>query len=416
MTVVKAIPPGPSDLQPGTTARPAWPAPAVCTTLTGAGRSAIAVIGIGGPYADGIVSRCLTMATAGRLATGQVRFAAWTGPRGDGGPAESVVITALGEERFEVHCHGGPAATARILEDMQACGAAQVPPGEWASPMTSLLIREATQVLSRCTTARTAAIAMDQVRGALLDWVRRRLSVMQAGGSAAIGETRRQADGILASARITTRLAEPFRIVLCGPPNVGKSSLLNALVGFNRSITLDTPGTTRDVVHADTVIAGLPVRLSDTAGIRDSEEAVEREGIRRARRAAAEADLVLRVSEPARREVDRDADPAPSSAAMIGVMNKSDLLSAGEPLDRDQIATSALTGDGIERLWARIAEQLAGALPAPAQPAALNDRQARLLAAISQAEDADTLTARLRELADSPVHADSPDNAEPPQP
>jgi tRNA modification GTPase len=239
---------------------------------------------------------------------------------------------------------------------------------------------------------------------------------MQAGGSAAIGETRRQADGILASARITTRLAEPFRIVLCGPPNVGKSSLLNALVGFNRSITLDTPGTTRDVVHADTVIAGLPVRLSDTAGIRDSEEAVEREGIRRARRAAAEADLVLRVSEPARREVDRDADPAPSSAAMIGVMNKSDLLSAGEPLDRDQIATSALTGDGIERLWARIAEQLAGALPAPAQPAALNDRQARLLAAISQAEDADTLTARLRELADSPVHADSPDNAEPPQP
>ena len=96
------------------------------------------------------------------------------------------------------------------------------------------------------------------------------------------------------------RLAEPFRVVLTGPPNVGKSSLLNALVGFDRSITLDMAGTTRDVLHANTVIAGLPIQFSDTAGIRDhaAVETIEREGIRQAQLAAGNADLLLLVCEP----------------------------------------------------------------------------------------------------------------------
>ncbi len=106
---------------------------------------------------------------------------------------------------------------------------------------------------------------------------------------------------VLARWPIGSHLVEPWRVVLAGPPNVGKSSLVNALVGYQRAIVYDAPGTTRDMVTAITALEGWPVELCDTAGLRSSREAIEAEGVRLARQAAAAADalvLVFSAQEP----------------------------------------------------------------------------------------------------------------------
>ena len=258
-----------------------------CAVLTGTGRSAIAVIGLRGPKAKSIIERSFVPATPMTLSNGQIRYGNWTGSDPEQEAHESVVVTPIGEDRFEIHCHGGSAAIARIIGDLRSCGAIQIENSDWTE-VENLLIREARQVLAKCLTARTAAIAMDQLRGALADWVQSSIDAPADPSSLA-----REAERIVAHAPLTTRLGDPFRVVLVGPPNVGKSSLVNAIVGYDRSITFDQAGTTRDVLHADTVIDGIPIRLSDTAGIRESDEAIEKEGIARAKSVAEQADLVL---------------------------------------------------------------------------------------------------------------------------
>src|SRR5690606_38488713 len=124
-------------------------------------------------------------------------------------------------------------------------------------------------------------------------------------------------------------LDRPWRVVLAGPPNVGKSSLINAILGYRRSITLDQPGTTRDVLEAQTVIDGWPVRLSDTAGIRDAVECeIESAGIELAHGELQTADLVLWIRDAAR-FADADALPPPEGTVgrqVLEVVNKIDLV------------------------------------------------------------------------------------------
>ncbi|MCH5378224.1 MAG: 50S ribosome-binding GTPase, partial [Planctomycetes bacterium] len=233
------------------------------------------------------------------LSPGQVRFGTWVGAAVDTTTAgESVVVTPLVDGGIEIHCHGGSAAIQRIVADLQSCGVTPMEQDRWSRRDRSRLIREAEASLARCLTARTAAIAMDQVRGAMRNWASSRLESL-AGGFVSPDRIRTEAEAMLRFAPLGLRLTDPFRIVLIGPPNVGKSSLLNAIVGYHRSITFDGAGTTRDVLHAETVIDGWPVRLSDTAGIRASAEPIEREGVVRARFAADQADLLIWVTEPA---------------------------------------------------------------------------------------------------------------------
>lgn len=261
-----------------------------------------------------------------------------------------------------------------------------------------LPVEEAQQVLARCLTARTAAIAMDQVRGAMVRWATKLLDDLDQDRSP-IDAAKGQAERLLSAAPLTTRLAAPFWVVLVGPPNVGKSSLMNAIVGFNRSITLDAAGTTRDVLHADTVIDGLPIRLSDTAGIHETSQAIEQQAVAQTRSVAAEADLMLVVAEPGRA---CDADPHPQwlgcSKPLIRVMNKSDLLADHGDRDAYDIATNALTGDGVSELMEAIAGKLMAAIPRPGDPAPINDRQARLLGEIKAASSRRLMADKIREL------------------
>ena len=384
--------------------------------LTGAGRSAIAVIAVAGPDAAQVIQQCFTPATRRRFAAGQIRYGVWHGDEncesvsGGNSPeksvsdaaSESVVVVPVTESEFEIHCHGGLAATERILQDLKRHDVAAV---DWQNfrwkQAEPLLIRESQKILSGCLTARTAAIAMDQVRGALHQWCQKALSK-----SILFDSNRKEAQEMLAFGKLSVRLNDRFRVVLAGRPNVGKSSLINAIVGYDRSITLDHPGTTRDVLHAETVIDGWPIQLSDTAGIRDGEGEIEREGIRRANRAIEESDLVIWVTTPQQLEPPNfalsDANPSP---AAIQVLNKADL--AVETMEScTHCKTVATTGQGVQELMAQISRKLIPAVPPSMTPLPINPRQYTCLEKIAEAGDRQTQQQWIRHLEDS--HLASP--------
>ena len=161
-------------------------------------------------------------------------------------------------------------------------------------------------------------------------------------------------------------LIEPWQVAIAGPPNVGKSSLMNCLVGFERSIVFDQPGTTRDLVSALTAINGWPVKFIDTAGLRETGHGIESMGIELARQAVYQSDLVICVSDATSPDskiskVDKEAI---GSRPVLNVHNKSDLLNESklDPAD-EAILVSAMTGDGIDRLIEAIAFQIVPSEP-----------------------------------------------------
>lgn len=376
-----------------------------CAVITGVGRSAVAVVSVDGDDALPIVSHFFRPASRLAFKPGQIRYGAWVGKPDQHVAAESVIVTPLDDGSVEIHCHGGPAAQARIVDDLRDVGVSLVSQQAWQASRCSLLIGEAATVLSECVTVRTAAIAMDQVRGALRDWALDSLrklestpsDVREASAVGAIVEAvQREAASILRFAPLGLHLARPFRVVLVGPPNVGKSSLLNAIVGYDRSITYEAAGTTRDVLHAETVIDGWPVRLSDTAGIRDSDEPIEREGVERSHREAEGADLLLLVAEPDLIE-SSSAEPscpqfirATERVPVLRLLNKSDRWQPGRgPAHRGgefDLLTCALTGAGIDELLQRISDQLAQAVPDAGSPVPLTPRQVAEIQRVLAAE------------------------------
>ncbi len=408
-----------------------------CAVLTGSGRSAIAVIGLRGVHADQIVRRCFAAVSSSRLSAGQVRYGSWTGRADTEVASESVVLTPIADGHFEIHCHGGSAAVERIIADLRDCGVIQVESADW-NHVENRLIAEAQQVLLRCLTARTAAIALDQARGALADWVSAWIAklspdpqefgagpVNQSGGlsASAFAGLPKEARTILAFAPVATRLAEPFHVVLIGPPNVGKSSLVNALLGYDRSITFDQAGTTRDVLHADTVIDGLPIRLSDTAGIRESDQAIEQQGIARARAAANQADLILSISSPESPALalgpglgeNGPATGTVGTPAILRVFNKIDLLDSDKTTtanawSANDLSTNALNGDGIPLLLQAIADSLGQTMPSPRTPVPLCKRQVDLLSAIAESNELEKSLNLLEELLGRPAVALADEN------
>jgi tRNA modification GTPase len=157
-------------------------------------------------------------------------------------------------------------------------------------------------------------------------------------------------------------LVDPWKVVIAGAPNVGKSSLVNALAGYTRSIVAPTPGTTRDVVKTVLAIDGWPVELTDTAGLRPAEGSIEEEGITRARAAAAEADLCLWL-------VDGSAEPVlPDREGCRLAINKCDLPPAWDwSRFPEALRVSAKTGTGIGDLCDAISRWLVPEPPAPGE-------------------------------------------------
>jgi tRNA modification GTPase len=342
-------------------------APTYVACLTPAGTAAIATIALHGPDAWDLVEPLFHARGANWPDPAQHhRF--WLGRLGDEA-GDEVVLTIQGEgpvQRVEIHCHGGVAVVRWLLGLLRERGAVETSWEEWlrrTSP--SNLQAEAAIALARAPTLRTANILLDQYHGALQRAVREILRpIEEESSSPFVPAARLQA--LLQWIPFGLHLTQPWRVVLAGAPNVGKSSLSNAILGYQRSIISPLPATTRDVVTALTAIDGWPVELVDTAGVQDRAEGLEAEGMARAKQAGTSADLCLWIADGSQPPV-FPADSVPA-ARLLPVINKVDLPRCWQlpetPWEsRDVCCVSALTGEGIPALIDAIARRLVPQVP-----------------------------------------------------
>lgn len=318
--------------------------------LTPPGRGAIATVAVRGPKAWEAVRPLLRpIRPSAKLprdpAVGQVFLARFGGDAAD--EAVLSVTQAAPEIRLEVHTHGGDQVVRMVLEALKACGVVEA---DWRVFDKRAVHADACTELVKACTIRTASILLDQAKGAFKSVLARI--------HAAIGanDTARAAATITELARyapVGRHLSEPWRVAVLGPPNVGKSSLVNALAGFQRSIVSPLPGTTRDVVTTLIAIDGWPVELADTAGQRPQACDLEAQGIARARTAGANADLVLWVMDASC----EPTEPPPEMPSVHIVVNKIDLPAAWD-VSQSTCAclVSAKTGAGLEILCRQIVE------------------------------------------------------------
>jgi tRNA modification GTPase len=285
---------------------------------------------------------------------------------------------------LEIHCHGGVEVVRLLTETIATKGAMVCTWAELEQRTAGRSLAASAAIpLSQALTVRTAAVLLDQMNGALERTVR---SVVERIDGSDRSEAMATLETLARSAALGRHLVAPWQVAVLGPPNVGKSSLVNALVGFQRSIVSPTPGTTRDVVTALIAVDGWPVELSDTAGLREMGEELEEEGMRRARRAADAADLCLWLLDAS--EAPIYPDPAPDNC--LFVINKTDLPSAWHWRSvSDAVTVSAKTGAGIGDLCATIARWLVPKPPPAGTPVVYTAEQAEAINAALRACRAD---------------------------
>ncbi|MEI6338412.1 MAG: tRNA uridine-5-carboxymethylaminomethyl(34) synthesis GTPase MnmE [Verrucomicrobiota bacterium] len=288
-----------------------------------------------------------------------------------------------GEDMAEIHCHGGVLVAARLLESILEKGARAAEPGEFTqrafiNGKMDLTQAEAVMDVIRASTTRALHAAQEQLEGRIgkeITEIRTALLGVVAHLEAFIdfpeegidphtGQKlladlqgiRFRIESLLATAREGKILREGVRLVLCGKPNAGKSSLLNRLLGFERAIVSEIPGTTRDTIEEFASLRGIPFRITDTAGLRETGDAVEQEGVTRALRAIEQADVVVHV-------LDATA-PLQSAVSKIELvaLNKVDLLSTEEIENRkskieNSLPVSVLTGQGLDELVQAIVDK-----------------------------------------------------------
>lgn len=293
------------------------------------------------------------------------------------------------EDVLEIHAHGSRAVLARITEISLQAGCRLASPGEFTKRAFlngRLDLSQAESVLDtiKATSDRSLAVAQRHLRGDLkreIDQLRAGLLAMLAHLEAGIdfveediefvgrdelrtvlSETATVIDAALDSARTGRVLREGARVVIVGQPNVGKSSLLNRLLGVSRAIVTDTPGTTRDVIEETVCFDGCALSLTDTAGLRETTDPVEQEGIRRTNDAIQDADLLVVLVDAADVfQTSRTIDVAMfKNRNFVVALNKIDLLSPDQlsqllvdlalPGDLLALPISTLTGEGLTTL------------------------------------------------------------------
>ena len=334
-----------------------------------------------------------------------------------------------GEDVLEIQAHGGPALQQVILERcLQAgreIGLRTAEPGEFTkraflNGMLDLTEAEAVIDIIEAATAEAAVNAAGQLGGALsrraeqvysdvvdiishfdavLDYPDEDIEPFELANYASrLDAGAAELRELLASFERGRVMREGVRAAIVGRPNAGKSSLLNAILGYDRAIVTAQPGTTRDTIEEKALLGGVLLRLTDTAGLREAADEAEREGVRRAFAAAEGAELAIAVFDGSQPLSDADGETLAAARAAkraVCVINKCDLpqvLDAAELTGFDAVVSlSARTGEGLDALAAAVAELF----PAPAAPAGeilTNARQAeavgRALSALDAARDA----------------------------
>ena len=351
------------------------------TVLTPAGTGAIATVRVAGAGAWAAVRERFRPAGSKPLPESPELHRVWFGTLGDGGDEVVIGVEAAEPEPvIDIHCHGGRRVVAWVCEFLASRVSDDTGSG---SPAPSLGRLADNALLARAPTLRTASVLLDQHHGAFA----------------------RAVEGCLADLSLLPRLAalaplgrhlvEPWRVVLAGPPNVGKSSLINALAGFERSVVAPVAGTTRDVVTVQVAFDGWPVELSDTAGLREAGEELEAEGIARTKARLASADLAIWVMDL--------TDPVPPPPGFTGIVvgNKADLFGAGSVSDGVEdrpsltlpapIWLSAVTGAGVPLLIGEIVRRLVPVAPAPGEGVPYTSSLAELVASAAVAAIAGNL-------------------------
>ena len=370
---------------------------------SGGGRAAIAVVRVSGPAAAAALTQIADAPLPEPRRAALRRFRdPETGAAIDRGLALwfPAPASATGEDMAEFHVHGGPAVIAALCDALAAIpGLRPAEPGEFtrrAFEAGRLDLTEAEGIadLVAAGTEAQRRQALAQMEGGLhrlYDGWRERLMALRANVEAAIDFSDQElgedplaaaAPGLAAleaevtahldDARRGERLREGFCIAIVGAPNAGKSSLLNRLAGRNAAIVSTRAGTTRDVVEARLDLGGWPLTLADTAGLRESRDEIESEGVRRALARAASADLSLVVFDGALWP-ETDAQ----SLALLGedalaVLNKTDLLAGHAPTaiaGHAALGVSCLTGTGIDALLNTLVEEIARRYPTGGAPA-----------------------------------------------
>jgi len=306
-----------------------------------------------------------------------------------------------GEDIVELSCHGSPVILRRVLELLTARGARIAEPGEFTfraffNKRIDLAQAQAVRDVIDAQTEYQARVATRQLDGALskrltplkdavvevivhiessVEFVEDDISPETVTAlTDKLGLTVEGLNEIAASFSFGRLVKEGFDLAIVGSPNVGKSSVFNRLVGTDRAIVTEVPGTTRDALYESTSISGVPVRLIDTAGIRETSDVVETIGITRSRTAIADADISLLVFDASRRLQREDIellDSVPEASRIIA-LNKTDLPNVlDEHLHEETgvhlaewqnhvVSISALTGSGFDELTAKIFERLSG--------------------------------------------------------
>ncbi len=287
-----------------------------------------------------------------------------------------------GENVVELQSHGSPAVLTRVLARALELGARPARPGEFTlraylagrldlaqaeavlglvEAQTDGARRQASLGLSGALGARVARVAGGLVRAlaaihAMLDYPEEGVPDEDRAGP--LAQAQAELEALLASARAGQVSTRGARLALIGRPNAGKSSLLNALVGFERSIVTPTPGTTRDYLEAGLELAGVPVTLVDTAGLRETLDEIEAAGVRQARALAGAADLVLALEDGSAVREDLPLDLTGTPARVIRLRTKTDLPAAWT--DPALLDVSAVTGAGLAALRGAVRTALLG--------------------------------------------------------
>lgn len=402
---------------------------------TAPGEGAIGIVRISGDRAIELVSRVFAPASGKDLrSTGSFRMRyGYVVEPASGEVIDEVLVSVMrgprsytGEDVVEINCHGGMVPISRIIHLMTGLGARVAEPGEFTrrafmNGRIDLAQAEAVLDVIRTRTDKGLRTAIGQVRGALssrirgmrekvadllsqldavLDFPEDDLGDVDVEALARGVRAVRAEVGELISQGLVGRIyRDGIKVVIAGKPNVGKSSLLNALLGEERAIVSEIPGTTRDIIEEAVNVKGIPMRVIDTAGIRGTEDVLEKIGVERAGRSIEEADLVIIVldlSSPLGDE-DKQVFGMVGGAPGVVALNKADVppasgvreaaedLAGGRPV----VEVSAATGAGIEALKDAVYEVVIGGKVAPAEsPVVSNSRHVEAFERVAKSLDA----------------------------
>jgi len=369
------------------------------------GRGGVGCLRLSGRRAYEIASRLFRPSSDGGGPTpgGRPSFGRFLDRRGESLDHGYLLLFAAGsaysgESTAELWPHGSPVVLAELVEAAVVAGAIPAGPGEFTyralrHGRIELTAAEAVRDLVNARTLYQARLAFSQAEGAvarevrplceaLEEWIARAEAAVEfveesethlPSGALrpAIAEAKQACAALLDGFRMGRVVRRGATLVLAGRPNAGKSSIFNRLLARNRAIVTEVEGTTRDTLEEELEIGGIPVRLVDTAGLRQVQDPLESEGVRRAEQARAEADLLLLVLDGSRPMAEEERTALKRAlgeaerARTVVVMNKCDLepLEGWERPDPAVLKVSALTGEGMSRLREALQERLVGTGP-----------------------------------------------------